>query len=262
MLFAKRLEDFDTLARKGARVVVYEGTGKLKTKLDQVGSRGYAVGFSGLLAFINSQVPTNEVVEHALRRQVKMFPELALRELVANAIIHQDFETAGTSVMVELFADRIEISSPGLPVVPPERFIDGYQSRNERVASLMRRLRICEEKGSGIDKVIDEVEVFQLPAPDFRTTDMRTVAILFAHKTFDDMDRDERVRAAYQHSCLRYVMNTRMTNQSLRERFKLPESKMETISRVIRDAVAAGRVKPEDPTSQSRKYARYVPFWA
>lgn len=86
--------------------------------------------------------------------------------------------------------------------------------------------------------------------------------MLFAPKPFDLMDREERVRAAYQHACLRYVTNYRMTNQSLRERFRLPSSKAETISRVIRDAVDAGQVKPDDPTSGSKKFAKYVPFWA
>lgn len=262
VLFAKKLDQFDLLVRKAPRVIVYDGTGKLHTKLDQPGSKGYAVAFGGLLEFINAQVSSNEVIEQALRREVKMFPEIALRELVANALIHQDFSEQGASVMIELYADRIEISNPGQPEVPTERFIDGYRSRNERIADLMRRFGICEEKGSGIDKVIDAVEVFQLPAPDFRVTDHRTSAILFAHKAFEKMDGDERVRAAYQHCCLRYVMNGRMTNQSLRDRFKLPESKSETISRVIRDAIASGRVKAEDPTSKSKKYARYVPFWA
>lgn len=262
VLFAKRLDQFDTVSRKAPRVIVYDGPGKLSTKIDQVGTRGYAVGFAQLLEYIDGQVPSNEVIEQALRRQVKMFPEIALRELVANALIHQDFAEQGATVMVELYSDRIEISNPGRPAVEPDRFIDGYRSRNETLADLMRRLRICEEKGSGIDKVIDAVEAYQLPAPDFRVAAHRTTAALFAHKAFEDMDRDERVRAAYQHACLRYVMNQRMTNQSLRDRFKLPESKAETISRVIRDAVDAGRLKPEDPDSRSKRYARYVPFWA
>ena len=115
---------------------------------------------------------------------------------------------------------------------------------------------------SGIERVINAVEVFQLPAPDFRVSDHRTIALLFGHKAFEKMNGDERVRAAYQHCCLRYVTNQRMTNQSLRERFKLHESKSETVSRVIRDAVEAGQVKGDDPTSKSKKYARYVPFWA
>jgi ATP-dependent DNA helicase RecG len=116
-----------------------------------------------------------------------------------------------------------EISNPGAPSIPPDRFIDGHQSRNERLADLMRRLRICEEKGSGVDKVIQAVEAFKLPAPDFRVGVRRASALLFAHKDFDEMDRNDRIRACYQHCCLRYLMNERMTNQSLRARFKLPD---------------------------------------
>jgi ATP-dependent DNA helicase RecG len=137
------------------------------------------------------------VIGKALRQEVKMFPEIAVRELVANALIHQDFTETGASVVVEIYSDRIEISNPGKPFIPPERFIDEYQSRNERLADLMRRLRICEEKGSGIDKVVQTAEVYQLPAPDFRLGEHRTIAILFAHRNFDDMDRNDRVRACY-----------------------------------------------------------------
>ena len=158
MLFAKKLDQFDRLARKAARVIEYEGTNKLKTKTDKPGVKGYAVGFQGLVEFINGLVPSNEVIEQALRREVKMFPEIAVRELVANALIHQDFTESGMSVMVEIYADRMEISNPGKPFISPDRFIDEYQSRNERLADLMRRLGICEEKGSGVDKVIQAAE--------------------------------------------------------------------------------------------------------
>lgn len=262
ILFAKRLEDFDRIARKAPRVIVYEGTSKLKTRLDRPGTRGYAVGFEGLIDFINGQVPSNEVIEKALRRQVKMFPEIAIRELVANALIHQDFNETGASVVIELYADRLEISNPGIPFISPDRFIDEYQSRNERLADLMRRLGICEEKGSGIDKVVDSAEVYQLPAPDFRVGERRTTVVLFAHKSFESMDRNDRVRACYQHCCLRYVMNQRMTNQSLRERFNLPEEKAASVSQVIASAQEAGKIKPDDAVTQSKRYARYVPFWA
>lgn len=262
VLFAKKLESFDRLARKAPRVIVYEGTNKLKTKLDKPGAKGYAVGFQGLVEFINGLVPSNEVIEQALRREVKMFPEIAVRELVANALIHQDFTESGTSVMVEIYDDRMEISNPGKPFISPDRFIDEYQSRNERLADLMRRLGICEEKGSGVDKVIQAAELFQLPAPDFRVGERRTSAVLFGHKDFEDMDRNDRVRATYQHCCLRYVMNEKMTNQSLRERFRLSEKKTESVSRAIRDAVDAGKIKLADPEQTSLRYRNYVPFWA
>jgi len=126
----------------------------------------------------------------------------------------------------------------------------------------MRRLGICEEKGSGVDKVIQAAEVYQLPAPDFRVGEVRTSVVLFAHKEFSDMDRNERVRATYQHCCLRYVMNERMTNQTLRDRFKLLENKTESISRAIRDTVEAGKIKLADPEVSSLRYRSYIPFWA
>jgi ATP-dependent DNA helicase RecG len=262
MLFAKKLEQFDRLARKAARVIVYEGKNKLKTKLDKPGTKGYAVGFQGLVEFIYGLVPSNEVIEQALRREVKMFPEIAVRELVANALIHQDFTQTGTSVMIEMYDDRMEITNPGKPFISPDRFIDEYQSRNERLADLMRRLGICEEKGSGVDKVVQAAEVFQLPAPDFRVGEKRTSAILFSHKAFEDMDRNDRIRATYQHCCLRYVMNEKMTNQSLRERFMLSEDKTATVSQVIAATLDTGKIKLADPAQTSTRYRSYVPFWA
>ncbi len=216
ILFAKKLDDFPALGRKAPRVIVYERTSKLKTRLEQPGAKGYAVGFQGLIDFIIAQTPTNEVIERALRQQTKMFPDIAIRELVANALVHQDFRETGTSVVIEVYADRLEISNPGRPFIPPERFIDEYQSRNERLADLMRRIGICEEKGSGIEKVVNSAEVYQLPAPDFRVGDRRTTVVLLGHKLFQDMDRSDRIRACYQHCCLRYVMNERMSNQTLR----------------------------------------------
>jgi ATP-dependent DNA helicase RecG len=262
LLFAKRLSDFAGVERKAPRVIVYGSKGKLDTILDKPGVRGYAVGFERLVEFVVAQTPINEIIERAIRREIKMFPEGAIRELIANALIHQDFNETGTSVVIEIYADRIEISNPGSPFVSPDRFIDEYRSRNERLANLMRRLGICEEKGSGIDKVVSDAEMFQLPAPDFRAGERRTTAILFGHRAFEHMDRNDRIRACYQHCCLRYVMNERMSNQSLRERFRLPEDKAETVSRIIRDTMQAGQIKSDNPENQSKRYARYAPYWA
>ena len=80
-------------------------------------------------------------------------------------------------------------------------------------------MNFCEERGSGVDKVIFQVELFQLPPPEFLVTDNHTKAILFSPKTLRQMDTTERCRACYQHACLRYVSNKRMTNHSLRDRF-------------------------------------------
>jgi ATP-dependent DNA helicase RecG len=262
LLLAYKLSEFQELQRKAPRVVVYTGKSKFDTKLTQVGAFGYAVGFQGLISFIMNQIPQNEVIEDALRKEAKLVPDMAIRELVANAIIHQDFSQTGVSIAVEIYSNRIDISNPGKPIVPPERFIDGYKSRNERLADFLRRMGICEEKGSGIDKVVGIAEVYQLPAPSFAFDDVRTLVTIFGPKKVEDMDRADRVRACYQHCVLKFVMDERMTNQSLRARFHLPESKSAIVSQAIAATVEDGLVKLDEKVGTSRRFARYVPFWA
>lgn len=262
VLLAKNLGDFPELARKSPRVVVYSGVSKLETRLDQSFVRGYAVGFQEQVRFVMAQLPQNEVIEGALRRGVKLLPEVVIRELLANALIHQDFMIRGATVMTEVYGNRIEFSNPGAPVVPVERFIDGYQSRNERLADFMRRIGICEEKSSGIDRVVSAAETLQLPAPNFQVDHLRTYAIIHGPKDFEAMTRDERTRACYQHCALRWVMRGHMTNQSLRERFHLPETKSATASQIIAATQEAGLVRVDEKVGASRKYARYVPYWA
>ena len=262
LLLAKRLEDFPDLARKAPRVVVYTSTSKLDTRIDQTGQRGYAAGFQGLVTFITQQMPQNEVIENALRKKVKLLPENSVRELIANSLIHQDLKVGGAGPMIEVYPNRIVISNPGEPIVKVDRFIDGYQSRNERLADFMRRMSICEERGSGIDRVVHEAELFQLPAPRFQNDSQRTMVTVYGPKPFDEMDRDDRVRACYQHCALKWVLTEHMTNQSLRERFGLVENKAAIASQIIAATIEAGMIKPDDTVGPSRKFARYLPFWA
>lgn len=263
ILLAKKLDAFSpALARKAPRVVIYEGINKLQTRVEKTDNRGYAVGFYGLLDFVHSAAPQNRFIEEVVREEVKMFPKQALRELIANALVHQDFLATGTSVMIEMYSDRIEISNPGIPPIKVERFIDENRSRNEQLANVMRRLHICEEKGSGIDKVVSAAEMSQLPAPDFRVGDTRTTAVLFAHQDFADMSKPDRIRACYQHCCLLYVSNQRMSNQTLRDRFRLSESKAVIVSQIIGATKEDGWIKTDESESTSTRYARYLPFWA
>lgn len=262
ILMARRLSDFPDVKRKAARIVVYSGLSKANTRLDQDGGRGYLVGFQGLVQFVMGQLPQNEVVEKALRREEKLVPEIVVRELIANALIHQDFSVTGASVMIEIYDDRLEISNPGEPIIPIEKFIDGYRSRNERLADFARRLGICEEKGSGIDKVVSQVEFSQLPAPEFTATHGRTVVIVHGHQSFESMNRSDRLRACYQHACLRYVTRQYMTNRSLRERFGLGEDKVAVTSQLISSALQEKFIKPDAGMGESRRHARYLPFWA
>ncbi|MCS1412248.1 MAG: hypothetical protein M2R45_05453 [Verrucomicrobia subdivision 3 bacterium] len=261
VLLANNMRDFD-IYRKAPRLVVHDGVSKVRVKYEQTRYKGYAIIFQDLVEHIMSQIPQNEVIEDALREEIKLVPETIIRELVANALIHQDFSASGTSPMIEIYDDRVEISNPGNPIVPMERFIDGYESRNERLADIMRRMGMCEERGSGIDRVIMAAEASQLPAPDFRVQYGRTSVVIFGPRSFSNMDKSNRIRACYQHCALQLVMGKRMTNQSLRKRFGLSASSTNTVSQIISATIGQKLVKLDPAAPRSRKYACYLPIWA
>ena len=262
ILFAKDLDNFRTLRRKAMRVIHYKGSGRLEALKEREVPKGYACGFEGLNEYIHALLPENEIIEQALRRTVATFPIVAVRELVANALIHQDFSITGAGPMVEIFEGRIEITNPGAPLVDIYRLVDAApKSRNDKLASLMRRFNLCEERGSGIDKVVFQIELFQLPAPLFETPGDATRVTLFAPKALRDLDRQERIRACYFHACLNYVMGKPVTNSSIRMRFGIPDHNASTASRLLKEAVEASVIVVEMANSGTRN-RRYVPFWA
>ena len=242
LLLAKRLSCFDTVQFKAVRVIRYDGLDVTQPAHEQVGGKGYLVGFEGLIDYIMKSLPKHEVIEGALR----------------NALIHQDLTINGCPI-ISIFSNRIEITNPGIPLVPIDRFIDTPPcSRNELLASVMRKTGICEERGSGYDKVVSFVEQYNLPAPQIIVYESHTKVVLSARKSFDELTKDERVLACYNHTCLNYVQKKVTNNTSLRLRFKLDENERYKVSRVFSDAAAY--VKPKEGTGPKNR--EYLPIWA
>ena len=260
---ARELAQFESLKRKAFRVIRYQGTNKVTTINEIVGIKGYAVGFEGLINYLKQVLPHSEVIEQSLRRRVSMYPDIALRELIANALIHQDFTIAGAGPTIEIFDDRITFTSPGnlLSSKKLDRLIGtNPESRNEWLASKFRIYRIGEERGTGFQKVIESVELFGLPPVLFRELDNAFQVTIFAPREFAQMSQNDRVEARAQHAELQYLSSKTLTNSSLRERFKFSERQRNQITNVITDTVAAGRIKRKDSTS-GNKFAEYVPYW-
>lgn len=261
---ARKLDDFGTLERKRIRVIRYRGTNKVNTIDELPGNKGYAVGFEGLIGYLKRSLPHSEVIQQSLRTEVSVYPEIALRELIANALIHQDFTVTGAGPMVEIYDGRIEITNPGtlLPGKRPDRLIGTTpESRNEQLASSFRRYRICEERGTGFQKVVREIELFGLPPLVFTLQENAFRVTLYAPRKFSEMSQTERIEACYQHAVLQYLSSNTLTNTTARERFKLHEKYRNQITNLIGDAVASGRIKRKD-AGNGKKFAEYLPYWA
>ncbi len=260
---ARQLDQFSDLKRKRIRLIRYKGTNKVDTIDEIAGQRGYAVGFEALIAHLKRILPHSEVIQQSLRAEVSVYPEIALRELIANALIHQDFTITGAGPMVEIFADRIEFTNPGnlLPGKRVDRLIGTTpESRNESLASAFRLYRICEERGTGFQKVVASIELYGLPPLVMTPMENAFRVTLYAPRSFADMSQSERIEACYQHAVLQYISSQTMTNTTLRGRFKLHEKQRNQITNLLSAAVEAGRIKRKDEGA-GNKFAEYLPYW-
>lgn len=262
ILLAKKISEFPKLSRKAIRIVQYKDNNKLTMLREYVGEDGYIVSFESLMKYIDALLPAQEVISGAVRETKTAYPLLAIREAVANALIHQDFSVSGTGPTVEIFSNRIEIINSGTPLVSVERIIDNPpKSRNEKLAAMMRRLKMCEELGTGWDKIVWMCELWQLPAPKIEIVGESTKVTLFSEVPFNSISPDDKLRACYLHACIMHVQGNQLTNSSLRQRFGLKPTSSGSVSRLIKEAVESNYIKPLDPTT-SNKYMRYVPYWA
>lgn len=262
ILFAKKISDFPSISRKAVRVVQYEDETKLRILKEFNGTKGYAVGFEGLMGFLEALLPSEEVITETVRKTVTKYPMIALREIIANALIHQDFTVSGSSPLVEIFQSRIEVTNPGIPLVDINRFIDNPpKSRNEILSSLMRRLKMCEELGSGWDRIALECELNHLPAPKIVLYEENTKVVLFSKLAFANIPHEEKLWSCYLHACIKYLTHDGLTNSSLRTRFGLENTAAAQISRLIKEAVLRELIKPFD-SETSQRYMKYVPIWA
>lgn len=261
ILFARQLSSFPSLSGREVVVRKYVGQNNRQLQHEQRGGLGYAVGFEGLIDYIMRNTG-NEVIDVA-REIDPTYPRVAIREFVANALIHQDFAIDGSPITIEIFSNRLVITNPGAPLNNINRLLDlPPRSRNERLAQSMLLLNLCERRGSGVDRAIEAVEKMFLPPVKFQTLDDYTRVTLFPQKSLSEMTKREKIMACYQHACLMWEDNETITNQSIRDRFKLNKNQAPTATRILADTVEAGFIKSTDDEFQSKKYSSYVPFYA
>lgn len=221
----------------------------------------YAISFENAVKYVNTLLPTKEDIDSVRRKSISAFPMPAIREAIANSLIHQDFFITGAGPLIEVFENRVEVTNPGTPLVGIMRIVDNQpKSRNEKLASLMRRLNMCEELGRGWDRMVISCEMQQLPAPHIQIYQESTEVSLFSHLEFSYIPMENKVRATCLHSCIKYIEGSAITNSSLRERFGVADSSSGSVSRLIKEVLNSKLIKPIDPNT-APLYMKYIPIW-
>ena len=265
LLIAKRLGMFPHLRKRCLRIVRFADDSSFEIVDDVTFEEGYASVMQQAERHILSSVPAQEVVDGAFRRIRRAYPQRAVRELLSNALIHQDLSDVTAGPVVSIHANRIEFSNPGSMLVPRDRLLNAQpKTRNESLAGLLRQMGLCEEMGTGWDLVVAACEAMHMAAPRVESDDATgTRVTLFGDRAYGRMTKRERREALYWHACLLYAQGGSMNNQSLRERFDLEATKsnMVAMSRLIRECCESGLIKEEDEEAGT-KFKRYVPAWA
>jgi predicted HTH transcriptional regulator len=260
LLCAKNFNALPSYEKFSIRITEYRGSDRFSAKRDIFFNAGYSLTLDEIIDRILSLVPHQEIIEKATR----LNQSIAVRELIANAIIHRDYTQNSSFVAVDIFSDRIEITNPGglLPDISLDRLIDHpSKTRNEVLADIMRKIGFAEEKGSGYDKAVKFIEINALPPIKWRLEKDYFCVILYMSKKFSDMEKNERIEAVFQHSCLNFATNKKTTNQSIRGRFKFGEHEKTKTSRLIQDCLTAGRIKLANQNDLRRDW-HYLPYFA
>lgn len=262
LLLAKDLNVFTGLKRKAIRVIRYKGNGRTNAIREQVFTKGYAIQFDDITDYIMTLIPQEEKIDGGRRRENVMFPRKAVREMLGNVIIHQDLTAHGIGPMMEIFETRVESSNPGSLLVEVNRIIDtAPHSRNENMASFLRMVRICEERGSGFDRMEEGMRELRIPAPKVETGDDFARTKLYWYSNLTDWSKEDKIRTCYLYTCYCYINEIEVANAVLRERFGVNEKNKAIISRIIRDTMQSGLIKLSEE-NVAPKMRRYVPYRA
>jgi ATP-dependent DNA helicase RecG len=174
LIFSKNIpQDYAQFSRYIVRCVSYAGnspSSKIIDKKEIIGTLDNQVDES--LSFILRSIKTKAKIIKSKRVEEYEYPELALREIVVNALIHRDYSNTGTYVQITIFKDRVEITNPGTlpPGVTVENLKVSQFSRNGIISKVMRDLDYMEEFGRGIDLIYSEMKQWGLVEPLFKNS--------------------------------------------------------------------------------------------
>lgn len=142
-------------------------------------------GIETTLAFLERNTePIPLITSRTQRRDIEPYPSLAVREILNNAVAHTDYAVEGASIFVALYADRLEISSPGTwpPGYSREDFESGVSlRRNKAISRVLMRLRVMEGYGSGYDRITAACRDGGYPGPEWIENGPQIKVVLRPH---------------------------------------------------------------------------------
>jgi len=137
---------------------------------------------------ILARIRKRALLEGFTRREIPEYPDWAYREAIINAVAHRDYGISGAHIQIRLFSDRIEVQSPGglLGMVSEENIEHEQSTRNHAVVRLLEDLSLVEQRGIGINQMVQSMLAAGLERPIFRDSLTSFLVVLKNHTMIDD----------------------------------------------------------------------------
>ena len=263
LLFARKLSLLGAMVKwKGIRVVCYKGNGRLNSIADITFDEGYVMAFGKVVDLISFHLSEGEEIGQGQRVSRISLPLVAVRELLANLLSHQDLAAVDRPPTIEMFDDRLEGTSPGGLLVPQDRILDAPpQTRNKNMVNYLRRIRFCEERGSGFDRI--EASMADMCKASAQVVDGGSFTTIRLYKAtgYEAWTKEQRLWTLYMAVCMGYISSAPVSNADIRGRMGIRTSSSALVSRLAAESIGQGRIRIQDETAGA-KARRYVPYWA
>ncbi len=177
LFFAKNIRRFITHGQM--TLIAFKGTERIHIFDRQDIGDDLLTQFDAAILFLKKHLNLRSVIKETTREDSYEIPLDALREAITNAIIHRDYSMRGTSLMVEVYDDRIEITNPGgLPRGLQEKDLGRISvRRNEIIADLFYRMGKGERAGTGIKRMNESMMAAGLQLPEIKHTTFYTIIL-------------------------------------------------------------------------------------
>ncbi len=187
------------------------------------------------------EMNVSAVIKGLEREETAEYPPFAVREALVNAVCHRDYRLRGRRIEVRMYADRLEVISPGgLPgFITIDNIVEEHFSRNPRVVAGLFQWGYIEELGLGIDRMIEDMVAQGQPPPKFRAQPYAFTVTLYNARERRAMPKWENVMNERQAHAISYIReNGRITNREYRQ--LCPDVSPETLRLDLTDLVDRG----------------------
>ncbi|MFA6036811.1 MAG: ATP-binding protein [Legionellales bacterium] len=188
-------------------------------------------------------------IQGSKREDVLAYPEIILREVITNSVVHRDYKKMHQPVKIAFFSNRIEIENPGglMPGLTVFNLIHKRDWRNPLLAEIMRKFGLGEMDGQGIDRLYAQTLAIKVPPPGLINSENSFKLILHAPKSYEEFAPKEK----QDMMIILAVLQESVDNESVRNCFGISSEKASTLIK----AMVADKIF--EPINDSRKYARY-----